>query len=104
MPPPTLEEEEEHDLVQWTFDPTLSIVLLFFKVDLMDLASEAGPLYTTKQSNNFALVIIHKTGNFTTSIRELNCNNISIKTNTSSTQSDNSYQLGYMMIINEMYL
>ena len=86
MPPPTLVEGEEHDLVQWTFDPAFSIVLLFYKVDLMDLASEAGPSYTTKQPNNFALVIIHKTGNFTTSIRKLNCNNISIKNNISSTQ------------------
>ena len=65
--------EEEQRILQWTFDPNLPIVLVFNKVDdLMDLASAVGAPNTARQLNNFAYVIINKTGKFQTGIREWN--------------------------------
>ena len=65
--------DAEQQLLAWTFDPSLPIVLLYNKVDdLMDLANAAGSPYSAQQIINLAYILLNKTGKFTTGIREWN--------------------------------
>ncbi len=65
--------EEEQQLLAWSFDPSLPIVLLFNRIDdLMDLANAAGSPYSAQQVINLGYIIVNKTGKFSTGIREWN--------------------------------
>ena len=65
---------EEQQLLAWSYDPSLPIVLLFNKInDLMDLANAAGSPYSAPQVINMGYILINKTGKFSTGIREWNC-------------------------------
>ena len=63
----------EQQLLAWSFDPTLPIVLLYNKVDdLMDLVNAAGSPYSAQQIINLAYILLNKMGKFTTGICEWN--------------------------------
>ena len=65
--------DAEQQLLAWSFDPNLPIVLLYNKIDdLMDLANAAGSPYSAQQIINLAYILLNKTGKFTTRIREWN--------------------------------
>ena len=70
---PTQLIHEEQQLTTWNYDTTMPIVIVFNKVDdLMDLASAAGPPYSTQQIINFAYLTLNKTGKFSQGIWEWN--------------------------------
>ena len=65
---------EEQQVTNWSYDPTLPIVIVFKKVDdLMDLAQAAGSPYSAQQIINFAYIILNKTGKITQGIKYWNC-------------------------------
>lgn len=65
---------EEQQLLSWSYDPSLLIVLLYNKIDdLMDLANTASLPYSLQQVINMGYILLNKTGKFTNGIREWNC-------------------------------
>lgn len=64
---------EEQQLTNWSYDPSLPIVVVFNRIDdLMDLATAAGSPYSAQQIINFAYLVLHRTGKFGQGIREWN--------------------------------
>lgn len=64
---------EEQQLTNWSYDPTLPIILIFNKVDdLMDLVHLASSLYSAQQTLNFAYLLLNKMGKFTHRIQDWN--------------------------------
>ena len=64
---------EEQTVTNYSYDPTLPIVVVFNKIDdLMDLANAAGSPYSAQQVINFGYIILNRTGKFGQGIREWN--------------------------------
>ena len=64
---------EEQNVTNYTYDPTLPIVVVFNKIDdLMDLANAAGSPYSAQQVIKFGYIILNNTGKFSQGIREWN--------------------------------
>ena len=85
---------EEQQVTNWTYDTTMSIVILFNKIDdLMDLANATGSPYSAQQIINFGYILLNKTSKFSQGIREWNRLQPAQKTwDTFQTHFTNEYQ------------